>query len=154
MKKQSSKPTEKLNFKRATIYFLLAYVAITAVAFWFYLLLVQIQGVEIAPASAISTDPTYNLAEKYYPLLNLVVWTFFAWLYFRKAAASVKSALYLSLFWLAIVLPLDLLAFVLIENPLAVSAYDFYVSQFPWIYLTYIALALSPFVALLFTKKR
>jgi hypothetical protein len=40
--------------------------------------------------------------------------------------------------------------FVLIRNPLSLSPHDFYVGQFPWIYLIYVAIFLAPvcFVAL------
>jgi len=47
-------------------------------------------------------------------------------------------------FWLGVALPVDFVGFVLIKNPISLSPYDFYVGQFPWIYLIYIAVFLSP----------
>ncbi len=147
-------PATRINYKRAFVMFLLAYIAITAMAFWLYLLLVGIHGAKIASADVISKDPLYILSEKYYPLLNLAVWTFFSWLYFRKSSASVSAALRLSLVWLSVVLPLDFLVFVVIKNPLSLSAHDFYIGQFPWIYLTYCAVVLSPILGALITRGR
>jgi hypothetical protein len=142
------------NYKRALAMFLMAYIAITVVAFWFYLLLVWINGAYIASAATISKDPLYLLAEKYYPLLNLCVWTLSGWLYFRKSRPLLADAWRVSLLWLAIVLPLDLVTFVLVKNPLSLSAHDFYIGQFPWIYLTYAAVILGPICGALIAKRR
>lgn len=137
--------TNKFNFARGTWTFLAAYVVITILAFGLYLIIAAIMGVSQTDPFDIRNDPAYTLAEKLYPLLNIFVWMAFAWAYFKKAVnPTLKQAWQLGLFWLAIAVPLDLIYFVLVPNPLQVSAYGFYVEQFPWIYLTYVVVAISP----------
>ena len=46
--------------------------------------------------------------------------------------------------WLVIAVPVDFVCFVIIPNPISLSAHDFYLGQFPWMYLTYLAVLLSP----------
>lgn len=134
-----------LNVKRGTVTFILAYIVITILAFGLYLLLAALMGVSLSATFDIREDRAYALAEQLYPILNLGVWMAFAWLYFRKIARpTVKQAWVLGAFWLAIAVPLDLVYFVLIPNPLQVSAYGFYVEQFPWIYLTYLVVLAAP----------
>ena len=137
-----------LNYRRAIIDFILAYISITALAFGLYLAIVAISGEHIASTFNIRADPSYILAEKLYPILNLFVWVAFSALYFRNKQQNKKGfkreAFNLGVFWLMIALPLDLLSFVLIKNPLSLSAHDFYIGQFPWIYLTYLVVFVSP----------
>ena len=146
---------KQLNIPQAVITFVLAYIVITILAFGLYLLLAALMGVSTTEAFNIREDPAYAVAEQLYPLLNLPVWVAFAWMYFRKISKPTpRQAWTLGLFWLAIAVPLDLIYFVLIPNPLQVSAYGFYVEQFPWIYFTYIVVLLSPKIYLLLRRNR
>jgi len=134
----------RLGFGRAILTFALAYVIITALAFGLYEIIAAATGMHAAQPMK---DPAYLLAEKYYPLLNLAVWVAGGWLYFRRRSGSsgnAKEALWLGAFWLLVALPVDLIGFVLIPNPLSLNAHDFYVGQFPWIYLTYLAVFIGP----------
>lgn len=142
--------TEKLlNIKKGLLTFILAYIVITILAFGLYLILAAAMGVSLSASFDIRKDPAYAVAEQLYPILNLAVWTAFAWMYFRKNnQPTTKQAWALGAFWLAIAVPLDLVYFVLIPNPLQVSAYGFYVEQFPWIYLTYVVVLISPAIYL------
>lgn len=134
-----------LNYKQGLVTFLLAYIVITVLAFGLYLLIAAFMGVSQAATFDIREDRAYALAEQLYPILNLPVWIAFAWMYFRKAAyPTMKRAWALGTFWLAIAVPLDLVYFVLIPNPLQVSAQGFYIEQFPWIYLTYLVVLIAP----------
>src|SRR5258708_4318281 len=117
----------------------------TVVATGFSLLLGAL--VDTSPVASPLQDPGYLLSEKFLPLLNLIVWTSFSLVYFKKRTngpSQRKEALALGAFWLAMALPLDFLAFVVIQNPLSLSAHDFYIGQFPWIYLIYLAVFISP----------
>jgi hypothetical protein len=143
-----------LNIKQGLLTFILAYIVITILAFGLYLLIATIMGVSLSATFNIREDRAYALAEQLYPILNLGVWIAFAWMYFRKVARpTIKQAWALGGFWLAIAVPLDLVYFVLIPNPLQVSAQGFYIDQFPWIYLTYIVVLVAPVVYLL-TRQR
>ena len=46
--------------------------------------------------------------------------------------------------WLIIAVIVDYVGFVLIKNPISLSPHDFYIGQFPWIYLIYLAILVSP----------
>lgn len=138
-----------IGHRRAMVFFVLGYVVVTILAFWLYLLIVAIKGGHIASPTAISRDPIYLLSEKWYPVLNLLVWTAGSWFYFRRqprGSNQAKDALHLGTFWLILALPLDLAVWVLIPSPLSLSASSFYLGQFPWIYLTYAAVFASPLV--------
>ncbi len=139
----------RLSYGRALVVFVAAYVVISALAFGLYLIVAAGMGVHMYSTFSVRKDAAYLLCEKLYPVLNLVIWTVSAWIYFRKevgSAGSIVAALKLGGFWLLVALPLDLIVFVLIPTPLSLSAPDFYVSQFPWIYFTYVALFAGPFV--------
>jgi hypothetical protein len=142
-----------LQYKRAIVTFLLAYFAITVVATGFSLLVGALLGA--SPVTEPLQDPGYILSEKFLPLLNLIVWTPFSLLYFKKRTNRPglrKEALALGAFWLAMALPVDFLGFVVIQSPLSLSAHDFYIGQFPWIYLIYLAVFMSPFCGTAFVK--
>jgi hypothetical protein len=134
-----------LNTKRASIAFLLAYVAITILGTMLSL------GLQLIRHTSWTAEPLQNtaylLSERFLPLLNLLVWLSATWLYSRndpQGRLTPRDAVALGLFWLAIALPLDFVAFVLIRTPLSLSPHDFYIGQFPWIYLIYLAVAISP----------
>jgi len=138
-----SQPSQHgLRFGRAIWTFLVAYLTITVLAAG---LAIGLQSLMHLPDSAdMVHSPSYLLAEKFYPLLNVLVWGGFSWIYFRNARPSMKEAFSLGVFWLALALPVDYVGFVLIKNPWSLNAHDFYIGQFPWIYLIYVAVLLSP----------
>ncbi len=117
--------------------------AITVVAVVLYLLL---DAARTGPAAAGPLrDQAYVLEEKLLPVLNLAVWTLFAWVYLAKPAGRVGAEpVRLGALWLALALPVDLVGFVIAPGPLSMSAHDFYVGRFPWIYLTCLAVLASP----------
>ena len=134
-----------LNTKRASIAFLLAYVAITILGTMLSL------GLQLTRHTSSTAEPLQNtaylLSERFLPLLNLLVWMAATWLYSRNASQgrlTPRDAAALGLFWLTIALPLDFVAFVLIRTPISLSPHDFYLGQFPWIYLIYLAVYISP----------
>jgi hypothetical protein len=152
MKRSTS---SSLNRKRAIGTFVLAYVAVT------------ILGIALSLAcSAILHAPDtvepmqnagYLLSERFFPGMNLLVWMSCAWIYFRsRPQVSREEAWRLGIFWLAIALVVDFVGFVLIKNPISLSPHDFYIGQFPWIYLIYVAILISPvsYVAISNAAKR
>ena len=136
-----------LHFKRAIVTWIIAYVAITILGTGLYFVIAAIQhtGSTTHPLQ----DPSYVLENKLLPICNLLIWTTLALVYFGKRNDSdahtwYGEALRLGALWVAIALPIDFLAFVVAPGPLSMSAHDFYVGQFPWIYLTYVAVFISP----------
>ena len=142
-----------LKSKRAIVSFLLAYVAITILG---TALSLAIGAIQHTPLTAEPMqNQAYLLSERFLPLLNLLVWMAGSWLYFRntpKRHISGKDSLVLGVFWLAIALPLDFIAFVLIKTPISLSPRDFYIGQFPWIYLIYLCVFLGPVCYMTFRR--
>jgi hypothetical protein len=139
----------RLNYKRALWTFALAYIAITIVATAFSIAIEL--SMHVPPNTAALADPAYLLAERFLPILNLMVWTIFAWLYFRNQPTLTKSlsslrgeSLALGALWLIAAIVVDYVCFVRIKNPISLSPHDFYIGQFPWIYLIYLAVLFSP----------
>ena len=55
-----------------------------------------------------------------------------------------EEAFALGAFWLTAAVVVDYVGFVLIKNPISLSPHDFYIGQFPWIYLIYVAVLIAP----------
>ena len=139
----------KIRYKRGLATWFLAYLTITilGVGLFFLIAAVQHTGSYTHPLR----DPSYTFEEPFLPVANLLVWTTFALVYFRKrhdpAHSLFTEARRLGVLWLALALPMDLLVSVVIKSPYSMSAHDFYVGQFPWIYLIYVAVLASPMCA-------
>lgn len=135
----------KFNYWRAVVTFILAYIAVTALGI---ALSVGIGVVRHMPQTAEPMqNAAYLLSERFLPVLNLLVWMAFSWIYFRRPANHrvwPREAVALGAFWLALAVTVDYVGFVLIKNPISLSPHDFYVGQFPWIYLIYVAVFFSP----------
>ncbi|HEY6413299.1 MAG TPA: hypothetical protein VIX42_06410 [Edaphobacter sp.] len=137
----------RLKYGRATWIFVLAYVLVTILA---VALSVSIGMVgHMPPTPEPMQNQAYLLSERFLPLLNLVVWGIFARVYFRRRVtadpvALRREAISLGMFWLAAAVVVDYVGFVLIKNPISLSPHDFYVGQFPWIYLIYVAIFFAP----------
>jgi hypothetical protein len=137
----------RLNYTRAIATFVPAYIVVTILGI---ALSVVISIVKHTPeTSAPMQNEAYLFAERFYPGLNLVVWAIFAWVYFRGRRQSDSpqlrvEAFALGAFWLAVAVAVDYVGFVLIKNPISLTPHDFYIGQFPWIYLIYVAIFLAP----------
>ena len=90
----------------------------------------------------------YLLSERFFPFLNLFAWMAFAGVYYKRRTgdelALHRESVVLGAFWLVAAMVVDYVGFVLIKNPISLSPHDFYIGQFPWIYLIYVAVLLSP----------
>jgi len=143
------------RYTRAIVSFLAAYLIVTLLA------IALSMAVEAAmhdpPTSDMVHSPSYLFAEKFFPIINLLVWTAFSWVYFklrRNAPVLLREALVLGAFWLILAMLVDYVGFVLIKNPISLSAHDFYIGQFPWIYLIYLAILISPILYAALRLKR
>lgn len=92
-----------------------------------------------------SQAPAYLMTLPYHPLLNLF-WLPFAWNYLRKVASHARSqeALKLGAFWAVICILIDLVGWILIPHPWAMTFKEFYIDYQPWITLIYLVIFLSP----------
>ena len=144
----------RLRFRRALGTFAAAYTAITILGIATTLAIAELGGIAETPEPL--ENPAYLLCERFLPALNLAVWTALALVYFRgRADPDLRpESLALGTFWLGLALAVDFVGFVWIQNPISLSAHDFYVGQFPWIYLIYVAVLASPRCALLLRRTR
>ncbi len=146
-----------INLKRALGYFFIAWLIMDVLGTVSYLLLSFIMNGALPTmngAATIASDPVWRVSNIVLPFINLPVWLLSAVLYFRKPRTkNLKTeAWYLGLFWLLIVLPLDFLHYVAIPTPLTIGATAFYIDQFPWIYIVYGIVLLSPRIAITWKK--
>jgi len=147
----------RLRYKRAVVTFVLAYVAITIVATAFSIAIEvyghfpQVSGSDFPP-------PAYLFAERFLPFLNLAVWMVFGWVYFRRRVGSEgrlalrSEAIALGVFWLAAAVVVDYVCFVRIKNPISLNPHDFYIGQFPWIYLIYVTVLFAPLCSVMLMR--
>ena len=124
--------------------FVIAYVGVSVLGFGLYLAISRIRRTSPWDEVEVRHNVSYQVAQKFLPLINLGVWTVCAWLYFSYADVSYANALALGIVWLIVAAIVDYIGFVLIKHPLSVDHKGFYVDQFPWIYFTYLAVFISP----------
>jgi hypothetical protein len=135
----------RLYYGRAIGLFVATYIVVTILAIALSLLIGMIG--HMPETAEPMQNQAYLLSERFLPLLNLIVWGLFAWVYFRRRVAPREEALLLGAFWLVAAIVVDYVGFVLIKNPISLSPHDFYVGQFPWIYLIYVAVFFAPWCA-------
>lgn len=143
-----------IRLKRALWTFFLSYLSVTIVATAFSFLIIAVTHAPTVPESQAVYSHAYVLSEYFQPAINLITWTLFAGLYFWKKPQerTYSNALRLGALWLPVALVVDLVFFVLIQNPISLSPHDFYIGQFPWIYLIYVAVFISPSVYVMLQK--
>jgi hypothetical protein len=147
----------RIRYTRAIVTFVAAYIVVTilGIALSVFIGVVGHMPQNDEPMK----NEAYLVSERFLPLLNLLVWGMFAWVYFRKRKGDGEltrlqgEAWALGAFWLAAAVVVDYVGFVLIKNPISLSPHDFYIGQFPWIYLIYVAVLLSPFCYLIFASR-
>jgi len=144
----------KLNFIRALALFFVAYIIVTILAAATTECYGLISNLPPPPPGLSPVKaPVFLATVPYHVLIMLIVWTLFAWIYFRKRSNSNPNAekvetRNLALLWLILAMVVDCVGFVLIKHPYSLSAHAFYVDYQPWISLIYVAIFLSPWIRL------
>jgi hypothetical protein len=94
-----------------------------------------------------SQAPAYLMTLPYHPLLNLF-WLPFAWMYLRNFTTDTRrrEALELGAFWAILCILIDLVGWILIPHPWAMTFKEFYVDYQPWITLIYMVIFVSPII--------
>ena len=137
------------NLKRAILYLFFAYWIVTILG----IVLTVVFAFLFNPPSpqelgvTASQAPAYLMTLPYHPLLNLLVWPWFAWLYWRHLPIETDrktEMLRLGFFWLIVTLIVDLMGWVLIPHSWAMTLKEFYVDYQPWITLIYLIVFASP----------
>ena len=142
--------------RKAAWYFLFAYWIVTILGI---LLTIAFAAIFHPPSAQelnvpFSQAPAYLMTIPYHPLLNLF-WLPFAWMYLRGFAIDTRQreALKLGTFWVIICILIDLVGWILIPHPWAMTFREFYVDYQPWITLIYLVIFASPIMVLSFQKK-
>jgi hypothetical protein len=138
---------------RATVYLLLAYWIVTAlgIALTYVFAALYPAPAPPAPGASMYDIPAYAMTLPYHPLLNVLVWPWFAVWYLRGQPAPNRSreALRLALFWTITTVVVDLVGWVLIRHPWSLTLREFYVDYQPWITLVYAVIFAAPLAAAL-----
>ena len=137
---------------RALLALALAYVAVSTVGFGISLLVAELMGHSPWDAVDVRDNDAYQRVATLLPLLNLAVWTGAARWYFAGRRLR-YPAWPLGISWLAVAVLLDYLIFIVPDHALALDSASFYFGQGPWIYLTYMAVAVSAFLGRWWTEK-
>jgi hypothetical protein len=136
--------------RKAIWYFILAYWIVTVLGI---LLTIAFAAIFKPPSPQelgvpFSQAPAYLMTLPYHPLLNLF-WLPFAWMYLRNFTNDTRGreALKLGTFWAVICILIDLVGWILIPHPWAMTFKEFYIDYQPWITLIYLVIFFSPIVA-------
>jgi hypothetical protein len=104
----------------ATLCLFLAYWIVTALG----ILLTIVFALTLRPFSSVAVPmlqvPAYVMSVPFHPLLNLLVWPVFGWLYLRRSTPNSErqiEALRLGLFWFLATSVIDLFGWVLVPHP-------------------------------------
>lgn len=103
----------------------------------------------------VTRAPAYLMTLPYHPLLNLL-WLPFAWLYLRDFTPDgrLREALKLGAFWVVICILIDLVGWILVPHPWAMTFREFYIDYQPWITLIYLVILVSPVAVSYLMKDR
>jgi hypothetical protein len=134
----------------AALYLFVAYWIVTALG----ILLTIVFALTMRPFSSAAVPmlevPAYVMSIPFHPLLNLLVWPLFGWLYLRRSTPDVErptEALRLGFFWFLATAVIDLFGWVLVPHPWHMTLDQFYVGYQPWISLIYLVIFVSPLLA-------
>jgi hypothetical protein len=142
--------------RKAIWYFILAYGVVTILG---VLLTIVFAAVFDPPSPQelgvrFSQAPAYLMTLPYHPLLNLF-WLPFAWLYLRSFPSETRlaEAFKLGTFWSVLCILIDLVGWILIPHPWAMTFREFYVDYQPWITWIYLVIFASPILAAYVQRK-
>ncbi len=144
---------------KATLFLLLAYWIVTMLGIVLTIVLSAVYKLPSAAEAGVSVarQPAYLMTIPFHPLLNLLVWPLFGWLYLRSLTSRTRiqnEALRLGVFWTVITVLVDLIGWVLIPHPWQMTFKEFYVDYQPWITLIYLIILASPIAAAYFLLRR
>jgi hypothetical protein len=136
---------------KATLYLLFAYWIVTLFGIALTILFAKCFNPPSPEELGVTASqaPAYLMTIPYHPLLNLPIWLPFAWLYLRDIALDQRKreAIRLGAFWAIITIIVDLIGWVLIPHPWAMTFKEFYVDYQPWITFIYLIIFASPIAA-------
>jgi hypothetical protein len=157
--KNASRANLKRNILTTMGYFLVAYMVVNILATALVFTLMWVLKLPSSAHLGISrvNDPSYQMSLPYILIINLLCWTGFAALSYRKrmgGSVSLLEALRIGLLWLVSAMVIDLVFFVLVPTPISLSAHEFYSDQQPWITLSYVSILAGHLIASVLSRFR
>jgi hypothetical protein len=146
-----------INFRKASGNFILAYILVTILC---YLVSSMAENVFQLPNEkelgvGVFEAPSFVQTVPYHLLINLIVWTLFAWRYLANKINDShwwRESVLLGLLWLVFALAADFTAFILIKSPFSLTSHQFYIEYQPWITITYSIVIISPLLCYTFLR--
>ncbi len=133
------------NFGFSMLWFWVCYILVTLVGMLHTIF--NIYVLKMKPMDKTSMGEGYEKTKPWHPLYNIILFSFFGWLYMRGLAnPTIGEALITGLIWMAICVVFDLIGWVLIKHPWSLTFKQFYIEYQPWISLIYLAIFLGPVV--------
>ena len=129
------------------LWYALAYTVVTCIG-----ILHTVYNIYVLHMSSMAEGPGmgegYERTKPWHPLYNILVFPVCAWAYLHGCVSpSLVLALKTSLLWGIVTIVIDLIGWVLIRHPWALTAKEFYIDYQPWITLIYLAIFAAPFIA-------
>lgn len=134
------------NFGHSMLMFWICYVLVTLVGIGHTVF--NIYVLHMKPMDEHSMGEGYEKTKPWHPLYNILLFTFFGWLYMQSIAVPCfNEALITGGIWTGICIVFDVFGWVLIKHPWSLSFKEFYIDYQPWISLIYLSIFLGPIVA-------
>ena len=130
-----------------------AYMMVTAIGVAVTAALWLILNPLTPPGTPMTQLPAYAMTVPFHPLMNLLVWPFFAAVYLSRSNAGFREAVKLGAFWLVATVAIDLVGWVIVRRPWSMTAREFYVGYQPWISFIYLVIFASPLLAQLWLRR-
>lgn len=143
-----------MNLGLFILWLLSAYIVVTLIGIGhicFNWKVLKIKNTKKTNSSMYDID-AYTRTVPYHPIYNILIWPIFSYIYlFQVHTVSMwKEALILGAGWTLISIVIDLFGWVIIKHPWKMTFKEMYLDYQPWISLIYIAIFVSPFIALIF----
>ena len=133
------------DFGLSMLWFWVCYVVVTV--FGILHTVFNIFVLHMQPMDDTGMGEAYEKTKPWHPLYNIILFSFFGWLYIRGLAEpSFNEAVITGVIWCAICIVFDLFGWVLIKHPWSLSFKEFYIDYQPWITLIYIAIFVGPII--------
>lgn len=137
------------NFGSSMLWFWIAYIIVTLIGIGHTVFNIYVRHMGIMDENSMGEG--YEKTKPWHPLYNIILFTFFGWLYLNGLPApTMTEAIITGAIWAGICIAFDVVGWVLIKHPWSLSWKGFYVDYQPWITLIYLAIFAGPILGYCF----
>lgn len=138
------------NFGMSMLWFWVAYIIVTIIGMLHTIF--NIMVLHYKPMDSHSMGEGYEKTKPWHPLYNILIFPIFGWLYMNFLSSPTLAESFITgAIWCSICIVFDLIGWVLIRHPWALTFKQFYVEYQPWISLIYIIIFFAPVIGYAFT---